>query len=77
LLLFQILVSADSGWLSVYSLGPREEFDRDDEDNIILTGLTLNNDISRVEHDHSILSVSVNGRNSSNQKAVTGGMDCW
>lgn len=60
----------------MYSLTNREDFDREDDD-IVPGALTFINDISRVEHDHSILSVSVNSRNSSNQKAVTGGMDCW
>ncbi|KAK7583869.1 hypothetical protein V9T40_004832 [Parthenolecanium corni] len=72
----KFIVSDDTGWLSVYSLANHEEFNRDDDDDVVSGGLTLNNDISRVEHDHSILSVSVTGRNSSNQKAVTGGMDC-
>lgn len=68
------LVGNDVGLLAMYSVGNAESYYT--EEYLTQTSSTISNDVGSVEHDRSILSISVSNTNTSTPKAVTGSMDC-
>lgn len=72
--MFQYLVGNDVGLLAMYSVVSSESYYT--EENVTQTSSSICNDVGSVEHDRSILSISVSNTNTSTPKAVTGSMDC-